>query len=68
MKPFLIGLGVLAATLIVMQLVMGLLILQGNAAMRIAHQHSGYLTVAVNLLYISLSLIQLGKRASGKSG
>jgi len=35
---------------------MGLLILQGRATMRTAHQHSGYLTVAVSLLYIGWSM------------
>ena len=52
MKTFLLILGFLAAFLIVAQLVMGLLILQGQATMRTAHQHSGYLTVAVSLVYI----------------
>ena len=56
MKPFLIILGLLAAVLIVSQLVMGLLILQGQATLRTAHQHSGYLTVAVVLTYIGWSL------------
>jgi len=56
MKPFLIILGFLSAALIVSQLVMGLLILQGQATMRTAHQHSGYLTVAVSLVYIGWSL------------
>jgi hypothetical protein len=56
MKPFLLILGFLAAVLIVSQLVMGLLILQGQASMRTAHQHSGYLTVAVSLVYITWSL------------
>jgi hypothetical protein len=56
MKPFLLILGFLAAVLIVSQLVMGLLILQGQATMRTAHQHSGYLTVAVSLVYIAWSL------------
>jgi hypothetical protein len=56
MKPFLLILGFLAAVLIVSQLVMGLLILQGQATMRTAHQHSGYLTVAVSLVYITWSL------------
>ena len=56
MKPFLLILGFLAAVLIVSQLVMGLLILQGQATMRTAHQHSGYLTVAVSLVYIGWSL------------
>jgi len=56
MKPFLLILGFLAAVLIISQLVMGLLILQGQASMRTAHQHSGYLTVAVSLVYITWSL------------
>jgi hypothetical protein len=56
MKLFLLILGFLAAVLIVSQLVMGLLILQGQASMRTAHQHSGYLTVAVTLIYIGWSL------------
>src|SRR5205823_14289365 len=56
MKPLLLILGFLAAVLIIAQLVMGLLILQGQASMRTAHQHSGYLTVAVTLIYIAWSL------------
>jgi hypothetical protein len=48
--------GFLSAVLIVSQAVMGLLILQGQASMRTAHQHSGYLTVAVSLIYIGWSL------------
>ena len=59
MKPFLMIVGFLAAILIVAQLVMGLLILQGQTSMRTAHQHSGYLTVAVSLIYISWSLVVL---------
>lgn len=65
MKPFLMIVGCMAAVLIVSQLVMGLLILQGQAAMRTAHQHSGYLTVAVSLIYIGWSLAVIastGKR------
>ena len=57
MKPFLIIVGFLAAILIVSQLVMGLLILQGQTSMRTAHQHSGYLTVVVTLIYIGWSLV-----------
>jgi len=56
MKPFLVILGLLAAFLIVAQLVMGLLILQGQATLQKAHQHSGFLTVAVSLVYIAWSL------------
>jgi hypothetical protein len=56
MKLILLILGFLAALLIVCQLVMGLLILQGQASMRTAHQHSGYLTVVVSIIYIAWSL------------
>ena len=49
MKPFLLITGLLAAVLIVAQLVMGLLIVKGQATLQKAHQHSGYLTVAVTL-------------------
>jgi hypothetical protein len=56
MKPLLVIVGFLAAALIIAQLVMGLLILQGQNTMRTAHQHSGYLTVVVTLIYIGWSL------------
>jgi hypothetical protein len=56
MKPLLMIVGFLAAVLIIAQLVMGQLILQGQASLRTAHQHSGYLTVAVTLIYIAWSL------------
>ncbi|AGA29803.1 hypothetical protein [Singulisphaera acidiphila] len=56
MKPFLMILGILSALLIVAQLVMGQLILSGQAEWVKRHQHSGYLTVVVALLYIVLSL------------
>jgi hypothetical protein len=61
LKPVLIVLGMLAALLIVTQLVMGLLIVQGGGSMNLnklvkAHQHSGYLTVTVVIAYIGLSL------------
>ena len=64
MKPLLMIVGFLAAVLIISQLVMGLLILQGQASMRTAHQHSGYLTVAVTLLYIAWSLAAIASSGS----
>jgi uncharacterized membrane protein YphA (DoxX/SURF4 family) len=67
MKPFLVILGLVAALLIVAQLVMGLLILQGQATLQKAHQHSGFLTVAVSLVYIAWSLaiiVSAPKRSS----
>jgi len=39
------------------------LILQGQAAMRTAHQHSGYLTVVVSLIYIGWSLSVIASTA-----
>jgi hypothetical protein len=56
MKAFLIFLGIASAVLIVSQLVMGQLILSGQAVWIKRHQHSGYLTVVVSLLYIGFSL------------
>jgi hypothetical protein len=57
MRVFLIVLGLLAAALIIGQLVMGQLILSsGHLRWTTAHRHSGYLTVAVVLLYIFFSL------------
>jgi hypothetical protein len=56
-KVTLIVLGLLAAVLIVAQLVMGQLILSGRPDLIKAHQHSGYSAVVVCLVYIALSLI-----------
>jgi hypothetical protein len=61
MRVVLIVLGVLSALLIVAQLVMGLLLANGQAsvALQKSHQHTGYLAVVVVLSYISLSLPQV---------
>jgi hypothetical protein len=59
MKLILMILGLVAAALIVCQLVMGLLILQGQSSIRTAHQHSGYLTVLVSIVYIAWSLVTI---------
>ncbi|WP_422931028.1 hypothetical protein [Singulisphaera sp. PoT] len=60
MKPFLIILGFLAAGLIIAQLTIGLLLsAHHNANLIKPHQHTGYLTVAVNLLYILLSQLAI---------
>ncbi len=56
MKLALILLGFLSAILIIAQLVMGLLIRNGQAELRTAHFHSGTLMVVVTLVYIGLSL------------
>jgi hypothetical protein len=61
LKPVLLILGLLASALIVSQLAMGVMIVRGGAGFEItklikAHQHSGYLTVTVVLIYIVTSL------------
>jgi len=56
MRTLLIVLGLLSAVLIVTQMVMGLLIRNGQATLRTAHFHSGSLMVLVALAYIALSL------------
>jgi hypothetical protein len=58
MKALLILLGSLSAILIVAQMVMGLMIRNGQAEpwLRTAHFHSGSLMVLVSLAYIALSL------------
>lgn len=59
-KILLIVLGIATALLIISQLVMALLILQGaDATIRKAHQHSGYLLVAVSLVYTIGSLMAI---------
>jgi hypothetical protein len=59
MKPLILITGFVAAVLIVAQLVMGQLIFQGQASLRTAHRHSGYLTAGVTLIYISWSLVAI---------
>ncbi len=59
MKPFLMIFGIISALLIVSQLVMGRLILSGQAEWIKRHQHSGYLTVVVALIYIVFSLVAI---------
>ncbi len=61
LKPVLLILGLLASVLIISQLVLGLLIVQSAASPNLVrliktHQHSGYLTVTVVLIYVMLSL------------
>lgn len=60
MKPFLILLGFLSAVLIIGQLVLGLLVANGHDQRIVkAHQHFGYATVTVSLVYIVLSLLAI---------
>jgi hypothetical protein len=59
MKPFLLIFGVISAILIISQLVMGQLIVGGQTDWIKSHQHSGYLTVVVALIYIVFSLLAI---------
>lgn len=61
-RQFLVGLGLLAALFIVGQLVLGQLILSGRINLVKAHQHSGYTTVVLCLVYIILSLRALTRK------
>jgi hypothetical protein len=60
MKAFLMVFGFLSAALIVAQLTIGQLIVSGHDARLIkTHQHTGYLTVVVALVYILFSLMAI---------
>jgi hypothetical protein len=56
MRIALLILGVLTAILILCQLVMGQLIAGGSVNLIKSHQHTGYLTVVVTIVYVGLSL------------
>ncbi len=58
-KMSLIVLGTLAAMFMIAQLVMGLLLAGGQVNLRAAHQHTGYTTVVLGLIYIGLSMTWL---------
>lgn len=62
-RIFLLILGIISALLIVGQLIMGQLILSGRVNLVKAHQHSGYTTVLLSLVYILLSLKALSKKS-----
>jgi hypothetical protein len=59
MKLFLLILGILSALLTVSQLVLGILIANGNNDLRKAHPHMGYTMSAVVLVYVGFSLAAL---------
>jgi hypothetical protein len=69
MKALLVILGFVSALLIVGQMVMGLMIRNGQAEpwLRTAHFHSGSLMVLVSLAYIALSLSTIASRPSRPS-
>lgn len=56
MKALILVLGFLTAALLIVQMVMGVLIRNGNASLRAAHFHSGSFMVLVGLAYVALSL------------
>jgi hypothetical protein len=71
LKPVLLILGLLASFLLISQLVMGLLIVKGGGGFDInklvkAHQHSGYLTVSVALIYVLFSLVTIVRLPKSK--
>ncbi|MFM7130242.1 MAG: hypothetical protein ACKO85_15900 [Isosphaeraceae bacterium] len=64
-RAFLLGLGLLSALLIIGQLAMGQMIVMGKGGTGLvkAHQHSGYTTVLLSLVYILISLRILSRRS-----
>jgi hypothetical protein len=69
MKPLALLLGFLSAALILAQLTMGQMIVGSHDPKLIKmHQHTGYLTVVVSLLYIVLSLVVIASRPKKEPG
>jgi hypothetical protein len=66
MKALLLVLGFLSAVLLILQMVLGLLIRNGQASLRTAHFHSGSLMVLVALAYIALSLSVIFSKSSAR--
>lgn len=60
-KIALLGLGGLAGILILSQFLLGRMLAAGNVQFRTAHQHTGYLTVAVVLLYVIVSIVAIAR-------
>src|SRR5262249_28895188 len=67
-KLALIILGVLSALLVLSQLILGQLVLGGRADLIKSHQHTGYLTVCVGLVYILFSLISIARLPTRPGG
>ena len=59
MKLFLMVFGFLSAALILTQLTIGQLMVGGALHLKKIHQHTGYLTVVVALVYILFSLMAI---------
>jgi hypothetical protein len=62
-RVILMVLGVVAGLFLIGQLILGQLILSGRVNLVKAHQHSGYTTVVLSLVYVVLSLRALSKRS-----
>lgn len=55
-RAILLILGALTAIFLVAQVVLGQLILSGRANLIKAHQHTGYTTVVLGLVYLAVSM------------
>jgi|GEM_PF-6654086 len=62
-RVILMLLGVVAGLFLIGQLILGQLILSGRVNLVKAHQHSGYTTVVLSLVYVVLSLRALSKKS-----
>lgn len=61
-RVMLMLLGVVAGLFLIGQLILGQLILSGRVNLVKAHQHSGYTTVVLSLVYVIFSLKALSRR------
>ncbi len=73
LKTVAVILGLVASLLLVSQLAMGLLIVNGGGSFNLnklikSHQHSGYATVSVALAYVVLSLAAILSTPARKPG
>lgn len=62
-RVMLMLLGVVAGLFLIGQLILGQLILSGRVNLVKAHQHSGYTTVVLSLVYVVLSLRALSRKS-----
>lgn len=61
-RVLLMVLGVVTGLFLIGQLILGQLILSGRVNLVKAHQHSGYTTVVLSLVYVILSMKALSRR------
>lgn len=62
-RVILMLLGVVAGLFLIGQLILGQLILSGRVNLVKAHQHSGYTTVVLSLIYVVFSLRALSRKS-----